>query len=118
MKTYTVKRTPEGVKLFVKDGAAAASEITPAKSLAILRHSPDGFEFGFLGSGPSQLALAILLDAFADTAPAPNLLALDHYVSFKMGFLGSAVRGLEQFTITQREILRWLANRTLAGVRA
>lgn len=30
-------------------------------SLALVRHSPDGFNWGYNGSGPAQLALAILL---------------------------------------------------------
>jgi len=30
-------------------------------SLAVRNHSPDGFSWGYSGSGPSQLALAILL---------------------------------------------------------
>jgi len=37
--------------------------IAPAASLAVYSHSPTGFECGYGGSGPAQLALAILLDA-------------------------------------------------------
>lgn len=37
-------------------------KITPARSLKVYNHSPTGFEFGYGGSGPAQLALAILLD--------------------------------------------------------
>lgn len=29
-------------------------------------HSPDGFSWGYLGSGPAQLAMAILMEAFQD----------------------------------------------------
>jgi len=32
-----------------------------AASLAVCNHSPDGFAWGYGGSGPAQLALAILL---------------------------------------------------------
>lgn len=35
--------------------------LDPAKSQAVRNHSPDGFNWGYGGSGPSQLALAILL---------------------------------------------------------
>ena len=35
----------------------------PRKSLAVYNHSPDGFAWGYGGSGPAQLALAILLRA-------------------------------------------------------
>ena len=36
--------------------------ITPEKSLELINHSPDGFMWGYGGSGPAQLALAILLE--------------------------------------------------------
>jgi hypothetical protein len=35
--------------------------LDPAPSLAVANHSPDGFNWGYSGSGPAQLALAILL---------------------------------------------------------
>jgi hypothetical protein len=34
-----------------------------AASLALWNHSPDGFSWGYWGSGPAQLSLALLLDA-------------------------------------------------------
>lgn len=37
-------------------------ELRPEKSQAVYNHSPDGFCWGYGGSGPSQLALAILLE--------------------------------------------------------
>ena len=43
----------------------------------LYNHSPDGFEWGYGGSGPSQLALAILADATDDET------ALKHYQTFK-----------------------------------
>ena len=36
-------------------------ELFPGKSQAVFNHSPDGFNWGYAGSGPAQLALAILL---------------------------------------------------------
>ena len=35
-------------------------ELTPEESWTYRIHSPDGFAWGYGGSGPSQLALAIL----------------------------------------------------------
>ncbi len=35
--------------------------LSPAESQKVYNHSPDGFNFGYGGSGPAQLALAILL---------------------------------------------------------
>lgn len=37
--------------------------LEPGPSLRVWRHSPDGFAWGYPGSGPTQLALAILLHA-------------------------------------------------------
>jgi len=52
--------------------------LTPERSLALVNHSPSGFEWGYGGSGPAQLALALLLDYTGDEA-----FALDHYQEFK-----------------------------------
>lgn len=38
-------------------------ELRPERSLKVYNHSPDGFAWGYAGSGPAQLALAILLYA-------------------------------------------------------
>lgn len=37
-------------------------EIAPDRSLKVQNHSPDGFNVGYGGSGPAQLALALLLE--------------------------------------------------------
>ena len=36
--------------------------LNPAESLKEVSHSPDGFEWGFNGAGPAQLALAIAME--------------------------------------------------------
>ncbi len=41
--------------------------------LDLYNHSPTGFEWGYCGSGPAQLALAILADHLADDREALNL---------------------------------------------
>ena len=38
--------------------------INPAQSLRVVNHSPDGFSWGYPGSGPAQLALGILIVHF------------------------------------------------------
>lgn len=55
----------------VRGGFAGHVEIDgvrldPAPSLKHVRHSPDGFEWGYGGSGPAQLAFAILLHLTGD----------------------------------------------------
>lgn len=37
------------------------NDLTPAESQSVHNHSPDGFAWGYGGSGPSQLALALCL---------------------------------------------------------
>jgi hypothetical protein len=37
--------------------------LTPERSQQLWNHSPDGFNWGYGGSGPAQLALALLLAA-------------------------------------------------------
>jgi len=49
-------------------------------SLNIKSHSPDGFAWGYGGSGPSQLALAIML---IETGHDPKM-ALKYYQEFKI----------------------------------
>lgn len=46
--------------------------------LDLRNHSPTGFEWGYSGSGPAQLALAILADHCADDERA-----LNYYQRFK-----------------------------------
>ena len=46
--------------------------VTPDRSQKVWNHSPDGFQSGYYGSGPAQLALAILLE-FTDEATAVRL---------------------------------------------
>src|SRR5208282_6015903 len=50
--------------------------------LELRNHSPTGFAWGYGGSGPAQLALAILMDATGEQA-----LALRHYQEFKFQFV-------------------------------
>ena len=81
MKVYEGTRDPEG-EVRVTVGVVAdvvgvvptAGVVTDRKELALrldLRnHSPTGFEWGYGGSGPAQLALALCADALGDDARA------------------------------------------------
>jgi hypothetical protein len=69
----------------------------------LANHSPDGGEWGYGGSGPAQLALALLADAFGGSR-AGDQLALGFYQEFK----GRVVAGLAQelpWTMTQERVL-------------
>ena len=56
--------------------------LSPAPSQKLRNHSPDGFNWGYSGSGPSQLALAILLDFTGD-----EHLATFRYQDFKFAYV-------------------------------
>lgn len=69
----------------VYDGGLVEENIFDHKpSLKIANHSPDGFAWGYSGSGPAQFALAILLEETGN----PRL-ALDLYQEFKSRYIAS-----------------------------
>ena len=55
--------------------ARAGSETGPLldPQLNVRSHSPSGLEWGYMGSGPTQLSLAILVDYLGDVAQAEDL---------------------------------------------
>jgi len=80
---------------------------SPARSLKIRNHSPDGFAWGYCGSGPAQLALGILLEV-TDEVTAERL-----YQDFK----NSVIAGLPKekgstWQLTAEEVNEWLQKRT------
>ena len=42
------------------------TQLSLEKSLQVVNHSPDGFQWGYSGSGPAQLAAAILNEITGD----------------------------------------------------
>jgi len=52
--------------------------LSPDRSLELVRHSPGGFDWGYTGSGPAQLACALLLDYTDDESVAHQ-----HYIQFR-----------------------------------
>jgi hypothetical protein len=65
--------------------------------LDLWNHSPTGFEWGYCGSGPAQLALAILADHLGDDEQALNL-----HQRFKWQTIAELPR--KHWTLTSREI--------------
>ena len=108
-KTYRGIRHPDGhsevlVEKAVEpaSGRFVTSSPTPLPlHLEVRQHSPTGFAWGYGGSGPAQLALALLLDATGS-----ELLALRHYQKFKRQFL---VGWGHTWSITAREIRAFIA---------
>lgn len=89
-KIYEGTRYP-GICVVTVDG----SPLDPA--LNIRNHSPTGFEWGYPGSGPAQLALAILVDVFGYNKDVEN-----HYQEFKDKVVGSLPK--DKWTLKEKEI--------------
>jgi hypothetical protein len=87
---YVGQRDLSGCSVLVTDDLSSpVSEMSPLPTrLDLFNHSPTGFEWGYGGSGPSQLALAILADATGD-----DDYALDHYHDFKRNVVAGLNHG-------------------------
>ena len=62
--------------------------LDPGPSQNVFNHSPDGFAWGYGGSGPAQLALAVLLVE----CPSKKI-ALANYQSFKWDVIAKLPHG-------------------------
>jgi hypothetical protein len=72
-KVYSGLRTGNGCIVWVsfEDDEGDGRKLPPR--LDLWNHSPTGFEWGYGGSGPAQLALAILADSLGDDERAVQL---------------------------------------------
>lgn len=75
--------------------------LNPIKSQNIVNHSPDGFAWGYAGSGPAQLALAILLEYTNEDTARLN------YQKFKREFIATLKQG-EDFEIDEKEVMKFI----------
>lgn len=82
------------VELRKKDGALATRRPLSPR-LDLRKHSPTGFEWGYEGSGPAQLALAILADALGDG------LAVAFYQDFKAKVVAGLKHGAWELSAFQ-----------------
>lgn len=63
-KVYEGSRDKDNALVVTVRQGNKVKKLSPKRSQRIYNHSPNGFECGYAGSGPAQLALAIILDAF------------------------------------------------------
>ncbi len=74
MVIYEGKRSPNGDVVVTRRTHNAGGTATRERALSprfdLRNHSPTGFEWGYGGSGPAQLALALLADALNDAEQA------------------------------------------------
>lgn len=98
MKTYHGIRTPQGCEVWVSEDNKPRRPL-PLR-LDLRDHSPTGFEWGYGGSGPAQLALALLADALGDDEAA-----LREYQTFKAEVIAVLPR---QWTMTDADIRQFI----------
>ena len=102
-------RWPQVVHAYAVDGAGAERPVRHH-----VRHSPTGFETGYEGSGPAELAQCLLLDYFnlhklaevRDRDPLPV-----SYQEFKRQFIASIPRETREHTIDVHTIDAWVRAR-------
>lgn len=99
MKIYYGIREPQENFVLVENDKLRT--VLPLR-LDLRNHSPTGFEWGYSGSGPAQLALAILADYLGDDKRA--LLLHQDFKSAKIAGLTD-----DEWSISADEIEEWLA---------
>lgn len=93
-------RTAEGgFSVKVKE-KGKVSILSPIASQALINHSPNGFNWGYGGSGPAQLALALLFKTTGD-----KNLALRHYQTFKWEIVAKFGK---KWKLSADEISKWI----------
>lgn len=75
--------------------------LSPEPSLSVVNHSPTGFSWGYHGSGPAQLALAILLQY------GSKQFALQWYQDFKREVVGQWRQG-RGWSMHQDTVIAWI----------
>ena len=105
MKTYRVYRERDGQP----EWGRVKATVDGRPLLHVVYHSPDGFECGYGGSGPADLALSILADHFGERPEKKKVGACrcwQLHQAFKREFVAPADR--EGFTVTSEQIEAWL----------
>ncbi len=83
-------------------------ELKPTESLQVIAYSPDGFNWGYGGSGPAQLALAILL-LYVDKDEATRLVQ-----DFKFDIVAKLPN---DFVLDGTTIVDWIEKHKKGGKR-
>lgn len=93
------------IKGFIEDRAVFidGNYLSSRASQKVYNHSPDGFNWGYGGSGPAQLALAIMLE-FTDKDIASRL-----YQDFKFKIIADLPQG-KDFEL-KLDIKKWIEDK-------
>ena len=81
----------------IKEGI---TDLSAAASQQLVNHSPNGFNWGYGGSGPAQLALGLLLEVTRD-----ETVALRDYQDFKWEVVAYLS---DTWELTEKSILEWV----------
>lgn len=84
------------------EGRKGYKLLSPEASQKLYNHSPDGFAWGYGGSGPAQLALAILLEIFGEEV------ALSHYQAFKNDIIAKQ-NSDQDLELAIQDVFAWVA---------
>jgi hypothetical protein len=104
-KRYVGERSAKcGVDIWVVED----EERTPLDPRHDLYFHSEHFEVGYLGSGPSQAALAICADALGDDA-----LAMAVYMGFKFDHVAKFDKAV--FEISEADVRAWAANQAVSA---
>lgn len=98
-KTYVGKRDDDDNTLTVSVKVSEGRTYPLDPRYDVRNHSPTGFESGYSGSGPAQLALAICCDALGDVAQAEKI-----YQQFKFKVIAALPR-MTNWELTETEVL-------------
>lgn len=106
MKRYLIHRDPTfgRVRALVVDG----EDTYPLPHLKY--HSPDGFEYGYGGSGPSDLARSIVGDLLGTKQPSPRL-----YQKVKWELIANVDQERPRFLIREEDVRRVIEDRSGSG---
>ena len=105
MKTYRGSR--ERGKVWIESAEYEGGWRDLPLRLDVFNRSPSGFEWGYLGSGPAQLALAILCDYLGE----PQL-AVRFYLEFKDDIVARWKD--DEWALTEQELAEWFDKDTRA----
>ena len=92
-------------------------ELKPNHSQKTVNHSPDGFNWGYLGAGPTQLALAVCMRLFQykkKKLVSLNRLPFD-YLGFKRDEIATLPRGDFETILNVPSILAEYKNEDYVG---
>ena len=109
----TSQDQPFSREVVIVDADGSTTQLKPERSQAVINHSPDGFNWGYGGSGAGQLALAILLEITNNEA-----VTLAYYQDFKGQFIATINSQHTDWEIHEEEIIAWLAARGVVKASA